>query len=167
LVDEPEPVEPQPPSRPYEVFISFKNTDAHGKLTRDSELAQQIYARLTGKGISVFFSQSTLRALGQDNYSASIDSALDSARILIVVATNATHVQGGWVYDEWSPFMNKVANGKKRGRIFVYMEGVDQADMPSRLSARQAFLHDGPNSLNELGTYVENALRRLDAGEVE
>jgi hypothetical protein len=45
-----------------EVFISCKNLDKDGVQTRDAEIAAEVYDFLTGKGLSVFLSTSTLEA---------------------------------------------------------------------------------------------------------
>ena len=46
--------------KPYDVFICYKETDAHGDRTVDSLVAQDIYDALTAKGYRTFFSRITL-----------------------------------------------------------------------------------------------------------
>ena len=45
---------------PYDVFISYKETDDKGERTLDSVIAQDIYKELTNEGYRVFFSRITL-----------------------------------------------------------------------------------------------------------
>ena len=45
---------------PYDIFISYKETDENGSRTLDSVIAQDIYTELTDKGYRVFFSRISL-----------------------------------------------------------------------------------------------------------
>ena len=66
-----------------DVFISCKNLDEHGVQTRDAQLAAEVYDFLTGKGLSVFLSTFTLEELDASDYTRAIDSALESASVLL------------------------------------------------------------------------------------
>lgn len=46
--------------KPYDVFICYKETDANGQRTHDSQWAQDIYYGLTEQGYKLFFSRITL-----------------------------------------------------------------------------------------------------------
>src|SRR5277367_2812009 len=72
-----------------DVFISFKNLDEHSIQTRDAEIAAEVYTFLTGKGLSVFLSSFTLEQLGAADHSREIDSALESAIVLLAIGTSA------------------------------------------------------------------------------
>lgn len=54
----------QTTSEVSQVFISFKNLDANGKPTRDSQLAQEVHDFLAAHGLRVFFSNVSLEKLG-------------------------------------------------------------------------------------------------------
>ena len=45
---------------PFDVFICYKETDANGRRTQDSVLAQELYYGLKNEGFKVFFSRITL-----------------------------------------------------------------------------------------------------------
>jgi hypothetical protein len=75
-----------------QVFISFKNLDADGQPTRDSELADAVYDYLSARGIDVFCSSTSLEQLGESAYKKAIDEALDAATVLIAVGTSAEHL---------------------------------------------------------------------------
>ena len=81
----------------YDIFISFKDKDADGKRTEDSALAQDIYEALTDEGYRVFFSRITLRTAIGEEFEPKIFSALQSARMMILVATSVEHVEADWV----------------------------------------------------------------------
>ena len=42
---------------PFDVFICYKETDANGRRTMDSVLANDLYHQLTQEGFKVFFSR--------------------------------------------------------------------------------------------------------------
>lgn len=46
--------------KPFDVFICYKETDANGRRTPDSVLANDLYHQLTNEGFKVFFSRITL-----------------------------------------------------------------------------------------------------------
>ena len=62
--------------KPYDVFISYKETDEFGERTRDSILAQEIYDALTKEGYRVFLSRITLSNVIGKEYEPYIYSAL-------------------------------------------------------------------------------------------
>ena len=80
-----------------EVFISFKNSDFSGNPTRDSVIAKNLYEELAARKVAVFYSNSTLLSLGQSVYKKSIDEALESTKVLIVVSTDINFLMSEWV----------------------------------------------------------------------
>ncbi len=88
----------------YDVFISFKHTD-NGVVTSDSHVAEQLFYALKDAGFRVFFSEAELSSTGESEYMAAIDTALQEARILIIVASEARFIQSGWVAQEWLSFV--------------------------------------------------------------
>ena len=46
-----------------EIFISFKCRDENKNFTKDYEIAKDLYAQLTQKGYSVFFSTKSLEII--------------------------------------------------------------------------------------------------------
>lgn len=143
---------------PYEVFLSFKNLDAEGNPTRDAELANQVYERLTALGIRAFLSSISLEATGQSAYKSGIDAALDSCRILVAIGTSAEHLDSQWVKYEWDSFFNDIISGiKPNGRTFVFIEGVAQSALPRPLRQSQAFMAER-GELDRLCSFIQRAL---------
>jgi TIR domain/CHAT domain/SEFIR domain len=141
-----------------EVFISCKNLDKDGVRTRDAEIAAEVYDFLTGKGLSVFLSTSTLEELGASDYTSAIDSALDSALVLLAIGTSTDHLESNWVKYEWNSFANAIRSGRKpNARIFTCIEGMPISDLPWGLQQTQTFLH-GKGSLERLYTFISKAL---------
>lgn len=118
---------------PYDVFISYKETDDRGERTPDSELAQRIYRELTREGYRVFFSRVSLENhLGQA-YEPYIFAALNSAKVMLVVGTDYENFDAVWVKNEWSRFLKLIARGEKKTLIPVY-KNMDAYDMPEAFS---------------------------------
>jgi len=144
-----------------DVFISCKNTDEHGVQTRDAEIAAQVYDFLTGKGLNVFLSTFTLEQLGASAYTREIDSALESATVLLAIGTSAHHLKSEWVRYEWDSFSNAIRSGSKpNGRVFTYIEGMPITALPWALRHTQTFVH-GKDPLERLYNFISKALRPL------
>lgn len=141
-----------------QVFISFKNLDADGKQTRDSQLAQEVHDFLAAQGLRVFFSNVSLERLGIAAYKKAIDDALDAARILIAVGTSGDKLDSQWVRYEWDSFFNDILSGvKPEGRVFAYVEDAPISSLPRALRQSQVF-SNGPGALERLYNFVANAL---------
>jgi hypothetical protein len=144
----------------YDVFISFKNFDESGVLTRDAELAKEVYDFLTVKGLNVFISTVTLEDLGVSDYKKAIDDALDTASIVVAVGTSSKNLNSKWVRYEWDSFFADVLSGVKPGdRVFAYVEGVLPAQLPRTLRQTQTFIHCS-EALQQLYSFVVQALRQ-------
>lgn len=140
------------------VFISCKNLDEQGIRTRDADIAAEVYNFLTGKGLSVFLSYLTLEELGASNYTRAIDSALESASVLLAIGTSADHLNSNWVRYEWDSFSNAIRSGSKpNGRVFTYIEGMPIGALPWALRQTQTFVHSEA-SLQRLYNFINKAL---------
>ena len=123
--------------QPFDVFICYKETDAAGQRTRDSQLAQDIYYALTDEGYRVFFSRITLEdKLGQQ-YEPYIFAALQSARVMLVVGTRPEHFSAVWVKNEWSRYLHIMKNDRSRLLIPCYRD-MDPYDLPEEMSSLQS-----------------------------
>jgi formylglycine-generating enzyme required for sulfatase activity len=145
----------------YQVFISFKNTDADGQPTRDSIIAQSIFDLLSRRGLNVFFSAHELKARGTAAWRQAIDNALETSVILIVVSTTRQYLESRWVRYEWEGFSNDILSGiKPQGRIFVYAENLAVKDLPRGLR-NETVISVSNDSLNVLYEYVHNGLLEI------
>ena len=145
--------------RRYDVFISFKNSDDAGRRTKDSELAEKCYHYLTGKGLSVFYSNIELEFIGKSQYSKVIDDALDSSRFLIAVGCNPENLNTQWVRYEWESFFNDIrANIKPHAEVFVLYQDVAIADLPRALRHQQAFNADNEDVFEKLYKFISSSL---------
>lgn len=147
----------------YEVFISFKHSDEHGGTTPDFAIAKELYTTLTNYGYSVFFSSSTLEQIGSSRYKADIDDALDTAKIMIVVLSDAKYASSHWVQYEWDSFYNDYLSGiRAEANLFTLTCNVNIHDLPRTLRNVQSF--DYKDGLSQVCDYVKNALpKKIDA----
>ena len=92
--------------KPYDVFISYKEKAPDGySRTKSSVLAQDIYNVLTKAGYRTFFSRISLEDKLGEKYEPYIYSALSSAKVMLVVATDKDEINAPWVKNEWSRFL--------------------------------------------------------------
>lgn len=143
----------------YDVFISYKNSGKNGKPTPDAAAARKVHDALKAKGIKAFFSEESLAEKGQGHFGKSIESALDSARVLILVASCREHIESTWVESEWDSFLQDVRSGNKDGELFIFNCGdLKTAELPLFLRRQQMFQEAG---LDKMLTFVGSAMSPL------
>ncbi len=122
---------------PYDIFICYKETDENGSRTEDSVIGNDLYYRLSDAGFRVFFSAITLEdKLGQD-YEPYIFSALNSAKVMLVLGTKNEFFNAVWVRNEWSRFLKLLKNDRSRLLIPCY-KNLDPYDLPDEFAHLQA-----------------------------
>jgi len=122
---------------PYDVFICYKETTSGGSRTKDSTIAQDIYYQLTTDGYRVFFAKITLEdKLGQE-YEPYIFSALNSAKVMLVVGTYKEHFEAVWVKNEWSRYLALMKKDRSKLLIPCYRD-MDAYDIPDEMSSLQS-----------------------------
>ena len=122
---------------PYDVFICYKETDNNGRRTVDSTLAQDIYYQLTNEGYKVFFSRITLEDKLGTEYEPYIFSALNSAKVMLVIGTSKDYFNAVWVKNEWARFLDLARKDKSKMIIPCYRD-MDAYDLPDELSMFQS-----------------------------
>ena len=122
---------------PFDVFICYKETDNGGRRTPDSVLANELYHELNEEGFKVFFSRITLEDKIGTAYEPYIFSALNSAKVMVVLGTRAEYFQAAWVKNEWSRYLALIRNGEKKMLIPAYRD-MDPYDLPEEFSHLQA-----------------------------
>ena len=145
----------------YDVFICYKEMDADGQRTHDSQWAQDIYYGLTEHGYKVFFSRITLEdKLGQQ-YEPYIFAALNSAKVMVVVGSKPEYFNAVWVKNEWSRYLALMKTDHTRLLIPCYRD-MDPYDLPEELSILQS------QNMSKIG-FMQDLLRGvkkvLDAGQ--
>lgn len=140
--------------KPFDVFICYKETDAKGKRTPDSVMAQDIYNHLYNKGYKVFFARITLENKLGTMYEPYIFAALSSAKIMLVLGTKKEYFEATWVQNEWSRFLDMMKTRPDRYLIPCYKD-MDAYEMPDRLLTFQA------QDLAKLG-FIQDLTRGID-----
>ena len=122
----------------FDIFISFKNSTSDGSQTRDAQIAEQIYREFCLMGISAFYSNITLLKLGESVYKRSIDHALDTAKILLLISTDPSYIESRWIKYEWESFHTDILNDiKKDAEIITYTDGISPHALPRALRSYQ------------------------------
>ncbi|MBE6713495.1 MAG: toll/interleukin-1 receptor domain-containing protein [Ruminococcaceae bacterium] len=122
---------------PYDVFICYKETDAEGKRTQDSAIANDIYHQLTQEGFKVFYSAISLEDKLGSAYEPCIFAALYSAKVMLVVGTKPEYFEAVWVKNEWGRFLKMMKNDRSKTLIPCYKD-VDAYELPEEFSHLQA-----------------------------
>ena len=122
---------------PYDVFICYKETGADGNRTIDSVRAGEIYRELTAEGFKVFFAPVSLESKLGEDYEPYIFSAIQSAKVMIVIGTKPEHMNAVWVKNEWSRFLTLAKDDPKKTLIPVYSH-MDPYDMPEAFRFKQS-----------------------------
>ena len=122
---------------PFDVFICYKETDNSGRRTPDSVLANDLYHQLTQEGFKVFFARITLEDKLGSAYEPYIFSALNSAKVMVVLGTKPEYFNAVWVKNEWSRYLALIKNGAKKMLIPAYKD-MDPYDLPEEFSHLQA-----------------------------
>ncbi|MBP3685368.1 MAG: TIR domain-containing protein [Oscillospiraceae bacterium] len=122
--------------KPYDIFICYKETDENGDRTLDSVLAQDLYTALTAQGYRVFFSRITLQSKLGEAYEPYIFAALNSAKVMLAIATDPEYYSAVWVKNEWSRYLKICAEDKSRHLVPCY-KGMDAYDMPKEFRPLQ------------------------------
>ncbi len=116
----------------YDIFISYKATDANGDKTEDSVVAREIYDELTSKNYKVFFAEKSLEDRLGNEYEPIIFKALHTSKLFILVGTSKENVESNWVRNEWSRFIDRIRNedGITKNSFIPVFKDMNPYDMP-------------------------------------
>ena len=138
---------------PFDCFISFKETDAQGRRTRDAVLAQDLYNELIKEGFKVFFAPVTLEDKLGTAYEPYIFAALNSSKVMVVLGTKPEHFNAVWVKNEWSRYLALIKGGAKKTLIPAYRD-MDPYDLP------EEFSHLMAQDMSKLG-FMQDLIRGI------
>ena len=146
---------------PFDVFICYKEATDSGSRTKDSKIAQDVYYPLTQAGYKVFFSRITMEDKLGTAYEPYIFSALNSARVMLVIGTRPEHLNAVWVKNEWSRYLALMKKDGGRRLIPCYQD-MDPYDLPEELSFLQA---QDMGKIGFLQDLIRGVQKVLDAGK--
>lgn len=115
--------------KPFDIFISYKETDSEGTRTKDSIAAQKLYEKLTESGYKVFFSRITLEDKIGTEYEPYIYAALYSSKVMLTVCSSKENIESPWVRNEWSRFLTLRQNDADKMLIPLYFD-MPKSDLP-------------------------------------
>jgi tetratricopeptide (TPR) repeat protein len=109
----------------------------------------------------VFFSRITLVDKLGTAYEPYIFSALNSAKVMLVVGTKPEHLNSVWVKNEWSRFLALMKKDKSKVLIPCYQD-MDAYDLPEQLSYLQS---QDMSKIGFLQDLIRGVQKVLDAGK--
>ncbi len=142
---------------PFDVFICYKETDELGGRTRDSIVANFIYNELTNLGYKVFYSRVTLAEKLGTAYEPYIFSALNSAKVMLAIATKPEYYQATWVKNEWSRYLSLIEGDRTKTLIPCFCDMTPE-DMPSEFAPLQALDISVPGYMEGLSRNLSKLL---------
>ena len=155
-------VEKAKKEKPYDIFISYKESDLANGIdrTQDSITAQEIYLHLLEQGYRVFYSRESLREKTGEKYEPYIFSALSTAKVMLVYGTKPEYVRSTWVKNEWHRFAKRIAEGEKHPEsLLVACEGFSPGELPHGLASRQCFDAARKTFFGDLDRCIERIVR--------
>ncbi len=124
--------------KPFDIFISYKETDANGNRTKDSIEAQKLYEKLTEAGYKVFFSRITLEDKVGTEYEPYIYAALYSSKVMLTICSSKENINAVWVKNEWARFLGFRQNDNSKTLLPLYFD-MDKADLPEEFALLSAY----------------------------
>ena len=139
--------------KPFDIFICYKESDESGQRTPDSVFAQELYGTLSAKGYKVFFARVTLEdKVGL--YEPYIFSALNSAKVMLVIGSKKEYFEAVWVRNEWSRFLRLMKNDRSKLLIPCYRD-MDAYELPEELTMLQS------QDMGKIG-FLQDVARGID-----
>lgn len=148
----------------YDVFICYKETDDNGERTIDSVLAQELYNELSKMKIKTFFARKTLEGKVGSNYEPIIYSALNSAKVMIVMGTKPEYFEATWVKNEWSRYLDFMKDDDDKHLIPVYRD-MSAYQLPEEFMSIQALDMAHIGFILDLCDGIKKLLRKEEKNE--
>ncbi len=153
---------------PIDIFISYKENDENGKVTKDSQFVTDLYHLLTKLGYKVFLSRITLGQIAGSKYEPYIYSAISTAQAMIVYSTRKEYIEATWVKNEWSRYLELINTGqKKTASLIPIYNGMDPYDFPMEFDGIQGLNQDDLNFKEKLEKIVTRTIGKRGNNYVE
>ncbi len=143
----------------YDIFICYKQNEDDSKTpTKESVWARDMYYQLIGNGYKVFYAEQSL-ADKEGEYEANIYSALNSARVMLILASSLEHVNATWVKNEWSRFV-KLAKENQSKSFKVILSGFEPELLPVALRSQQVIRKGDIDWWDKVRLYIDNVFSK-------
>ena len=124
--------------KPFDIFISYKETDVNGNRTQDSIAAQELYEKLTESGYKVFFSRITLEDKVGTEYEPYIYAALYSSKVMLTICSSKENIEAVWVKNEWSRFLTLRQNDSSKTILPLYFD-MQKTELPDEFALLSSY----------------------------
>lgn len=128
-----------------EVTIRYVEADDFGRRTKDSLIAQNVYSRLEALNINTFYQHASVEDLSGEEMERACTSAIDSAKILIILAGSEEH---------FSKLLSQNKELLSKKKIIPIYFDMNAYDMPSEISAYQAVNLDNVGAIEDLAKNI-------------
>ncbi len=152
--------------KPYDIFICYKETNKNKQRTKDSVIAEEIYDKLTQQNYKVFFARRTLENKLGTEFEPYIFSALNSAKIMIVVGTSVDNLESVWVKNEWSRYLELTKKNKNKTIIPVYSQ-IDAYELPESFAMLQSLNIDKIGAMQDLVVGINKIMEKSGKDEAD
>ncbi len=149
---------------PFDVFICYKETDDSGNRTQDSVIANDIYYQLTHEGFKVFYAAISLEDKLGSEYEPVIFSALNTAKVMLVLGTKPEYFNAVWVKNEWSRFLKIIQKDRTKMMIPCYKD-MDPYELPDEFAHLQSQNMDKIGFINDLVRGIKKVCNHVSGKE--
>lgn len=170
-------VEKASKEQPYDIFISYKDTELENGVSRtnDSYDAFELYTHLRSQGYNVFFSRESLKGKEGERYEPYIFNALNTAHVMIVFGSKLEYIESTWIKNEWSRFYKRIKNGQKQSNaLIVVYKDFNPSGLPRPLNSVQSLDRNALTFISDLDAYIARvvgaakvALPRIERVEIK
>ena len=145
---------------PYDVFISCKNSDPSGFLTRSRSIGEELCETLRRRAVSAFCEEYDKSDWASEQR---VFQAIDEASIFVIVATTASEVSSEPINAEWERFRAAMDSGRKPdAQVVTVLEWVTPAELPEPLDSVRSFTS---GEIYAAANYIEEQSASLNADE--
>lgn len=134
-----------------EVFISYIESDMHGRRTRESVIAQDIYNRLEKSKINTFFQRISVADLTGDDFNKACNEAINYAKVILIVGTSKTTFEQ-LLEDNVERFGEKTI-------VPIYSD-MDAYEIPYKIADLQAVNYENISAMTALPQNILHILGR-------
>ena len=154
-------------TKPFDVFICFKNSDKDGNHTKDRQLAMDIYNEFSGK-YNIFFSEKTLKNIKSNyrNYEPNIYYGLYTAKVMLLICSSKEYIESQWLKNEWERFTQINKQGEKGKCIIpIFTQDFNPDNLPDALWHSQG-VFDDIKLISNLSQQLETIINPVDLEKI-
>ena len=145
--------------QPYDIYISYRAKDDNGDKTAVSEIAGQLYNKLTSARYRVFLSEAALKGKKQSDCEPYIYSALNSANVMLALGTSYDDYNNVWVKNEWNRYLEIAEKNKNKCLIPCYKD-VDEYDIPKEFAGLKVCQLGNDDTFNNIMAEIANVVKQ-------